>query len=198
MLTMRTLVLLLGLLCLAPFGAQAAVRIDFYSREGRPIPHAYIALSGALDATGEAVDANYGFTPHFVAPPILVGPVKGKVASADAKYVKGGVLHLSAVLSDDEYARVMAVVEDWKTRPQPSYHLDQANCVGFVAAIAAAIGLDAAPDRASVRHPRAYLAAVARRNAAWIAARTTPPTELASGPPPAAATEVEAAAASGR
>ena len=198
---MRTFVLLIVLLLgpfgLWPLGAQAGVRIDFYSKNGHPIPHAYIALSGALDADGTVVDENFGFTPHFVAPPILTGFVKGKVASADAEYVKGGVLHFSMQLSDDEYRRVMAVVEDWRTRPQPSYHLDRANCVGFVAAIGQVLGLDAAPDAATVRHPRAYLAGLARRNATVLAARASPP-EPSQPAVAAAANAPEAVTGSGR
>ena len=175
-------VLLCLVLLLWPAAAGAAVRIDFYSRhQARHFPHAYVALSGTLEATGEAVDANFGFTPRFVSPAVLVGPIGGRVASADAAYVAGGVRHFSLTLSDDEYRRAMAVVEDWRTRPQPSYRLDGANCVSFVAAIALALGLDATPEPATARKPRAFLDGVRRRNADLIAARSASPA-LAAAP----------------
>src|SRR5512141_763926 len=69
--------LLLGL-C-AP--AQAAVEIAFYSRElgGNNFPHAFIALHGTVDSTGEQVDTTYGFTAHSVTPAVLFGSVTGEV-----------------------------------------------------------------------------------------------------------------------
>ena len=39
-------------------------------------------------------------------------------------------------LSDERYRAVMAVVERWRNRPQPSYNLNHRNCVHFVAELA--------------------------------------------------------------
>ena len=145
--------------------AGAAVRLDFYSRhQARHFPHAFVVLQGALDDTGEPVDANYGFTPYGIGPALLLGPVRGKVVSADADYVTKGTRWLSLELTDAEYRRVAAVVEEWRTRPQPSYHLDERNCVTFVAALAAAAGLEPPADRALMKKPAAFLQALKLRN----------------------------------
>src|SRR5688500_12836683 len=63
----RALLVLL-LLCGLPAQALAAVEIAFYSRElgGNNFPHAFVALHGTVDATGEAVDTSYGFTAKSV------------------------------------------------------------------------------------------------------------------------------------
>ena len=69
------------LLCGLPAQAVAAVEIAFYSREmgGNNYPHAFVALRGTVDSTGEAVDASYGFTARSVTPAILFGSVSGEV-----------------------------------------------------------------------------------------------------------------------
>lgn len=49
--------------------AQAAVTITFWSHElGNSFPHAFFSLRGTVDATGQPVDANYGFTARSVSP----------------------------------------------------------------------------------------------------------------------------------
>ena len=171
---MRAL-LLLVLLLVQPLAAQAGVRIDFYSRhQARHFPHAFVVLRGTVDATGEAVDANYGFTPYGIGPALLVGPVRGKVASADAAYVARAVRWLSLELTDEEYRRVTAVVEEWRARPQPSYHLDDRNCVTFVAAVAAAAGLDPPAEPRLMKKPAAFLQALRNRNQPLLSARRSP------------------------
>src|SRR4051794_14538014 len=60
----------LALICGLPQGAHAAVEIAFYSRElgGNNFPHAFVALHGIVDSTGEQVDTSYGFTARAVTP----------------------------------------------------------------------------------------------------------------------------------
>src|SRR3546814_5334492 len=42
---------------------QAKVVVSFYSHDfGERFPHAFVTLKGRVDATGQAVDYNYGFT----------------------------------------------------------------------------------------------------------------------------------------
>lgn len=164
-------ILCLWLLLAAP--ALAAVRIDFYSRDTDVrFPHALVALQGTT-ADGAPIDANYGFTPYSLTPLALLGPVDGHVVSVEPDYLLRARLHFSMVLDDDEYARVMAVVERWRARPQPSYSLDTANCVTFVAEIAAALGLDVSDLARFVRRPTSFLRAAAARNGDWLAARAT-------------------------
>jgi len=57
-----------------PQSASASVEIAFYSRElgGNNFPHAFVALRGTVDSTGERVDTSYGFTAHSVTPVIAL------------------------------------------------------------------------------------------------------------------------------
>lgn len=171
--------------CLLSFlsaaAAQGAVEISFHSKEfGATFPHAFIALTGTLDATGERVEANYGFTVrHLIGPSILLGPVQGEVISENAAYVAGSNRHFGLVLTDGEYRQVVALVERWRALPQPSYRLGSRNCVSFVAEVATLLGLTAEPRR-FMRRPRAFLDRVRETNAALIDSRAP------ALPPPAA------------
>lgn len=172
-----------------PAAAPAAVDISFHSKEmGSSFPHALVVLKGTLDETGEAVDESYGFTVrHQIGPSVLMGPVQGKVASHSADYVASTNRHFTLTLTDEEYRTVTALVERWRALPQPSYQLNSRNCVFFVADVAAAIGLQADPDKKLMKKPRSFLEKVKRQNESLIAARS------ATGAKPAA-TEASATA----
>lgn len=157
-----------------PTAAPAAVEIVFKSRAfGETFPHAFVVLSGTIDATGERVETNYGFTVrHQIGPSVLFGPVQGHVIREPRDYAASGRPHFSLTLSDEEYGRVIALVARWRALPQPSYELNRRNCVTFVAEIATTLGLDAVPDRATRTRPQAFLERVRQANAAVIEART--------------------------
>jgi len=161
------------LVLLWPAEALGAVRIDFHSRDyDRRFPHAFVVLTGTVDATGEAVDASYGFTPiGQISPAILAGPAEGHVNPITAADIAKANLHFSIVLTDEEYARVMARVAEWKALPQPSYRLRERNCITFVADIAAVLGLDAAMVKGLEWKPHGFLDSVRDRNARAILAR---------------------------
>lgn len=168
------LLLLAALLALLPATASAAVEISFYSKEfGSSFPHAFVALEGTVDATGEKIQANYGFTATHVTPAILMGSVKGEVMSVDPKYMSKSDRHLSITLTDDEYARVMAAVERWRTLKQPSYNLNRQNCVYFVADVAATLGMQADTPKKLMKKPRSYIQSLLGANRAWLDARQT-------------------------
>lgn len=161
--------LALFLLLLAVHGpAWAAVEIAFYSRElgGNNFPHAFITLHGTLDATGETVDTSYGFTAHSVTPAILFGSVRGEVVVEGERQVERSDRQFALTLSDERYALVMAVVERWRTLPQPSYNLNRANCIHFVADIARTLGLAVDMDRRLMKRPRSFLQRVRALNPA--------------------------------
>ena len=149
-----------------PAAANPAVEISFHSRAfGSSFPHGLIVLRGTIDATGETVNANYGFTVrHQIGPSVLLGAVHGTIASERPEYVAGTRRHFSLQLSDAQYHRVMALIARWRALPQPSYHLDRRNCVTFVAAVAAELGLDAPIDESTIRRPRLFLDRVLARN----------------------------------
>ena len=146
--------LLLGLQ--AP--ALAAIEIAFHSRErGGSFPHAFIRLSGTLDATGEPVDTAYGFTARALSPAILFGPVSGEVFVESEARIRSSERQFRLTVTDDQYRAVMTVVEEWRSRPQPSYSLNRANCIHFVAAVASALDLRVELVPRLMRRPRSFL-----------------------------------------
>ena len=170
-LTRSSLFLLLVLLLVKATPAAAAVEISFHSKDlGTSFPHAFIVLTGTVDASGEAVNANYGFTVrNLVGPSVLLGRVRGVVDSVGPGYIENSNRHFSMVLSDDQFRQVVALVERWHGLPQPSYSLDRRNCVTFVAEVAELLGLEA-DTSGLMRRPRAFLDRVRERNAERIAA----------------------------
>lgn len=149
--------------------AQAQIEIAFYSKDmASSFPHAYVRLTGTDEKTGEAVDVNYGFTPVSLSPGILFGPVRGTIESAGQQYIARSDRHFALKLSDEQYRKVIGIIEQWRTAPQPSYRLNGRNCVTFVADIATALGLKAPVIPKLMKKPKSYLNAVADLNAAFI------------------------------
>ena len=164
---MRGKRLLLAALLLWPTLASAKVTLTFYSRElGVYFPHAFVRVTGATDAEPDKqLDTNYGFTAKSVTPAVLAGSVAGEILAANPTYVRRSDSHFSLVLTDDQYAIVLAVVQKWRDLPQPSYELHHRNCVFFVGDVARALGMkvdDSNPKLMS--RPRSYIINLVRLN----------------------------------
>jgi hypothetical protein len=166
--------------------AGAAVEIAFYSRElgGNNFPHAFIALRGTDDSTGEQVDTTFGFTAHSVTPAILFGSVSGEIVVEGEGQMARSTRQFAVTLSDERYHAVMAVVDQWRNLPQPSYNMNHRNCVHFVAEIARTIGLRAEDVPGLMKRPRSFLLHVRAQNpelagGASISQQQTPPADLA-------------------
>ena len=146
-----------------PSLARAEVEIHFYSHEfGKEFPHAFVVMKGRLDATGEAVSTNLGYSAIRVSPAILMKSVPGEV-DVDIipdEYIGRSTEHFALTLSDEEYRAVMGVAAAWKARPQPSYNLNGANCVHFVSDILLALHLKGEPRKGLMKSPRSFLTAV--------------------------------------
>ena len=153
--------------------AAAAVEIAFYSRElgGNNFPHAFVSLSGTVDATGERVDTSYGFTATAITPAILFGSVAGEVVVEGAQQIARSDRQFALTLSDDQYRRVMAVVAAWRDRRQPSYNMNRRNCVHFVADLARTVGLRVVGAERLMKRPRSFLQHVRGLNPQLINAR---------------------------
>lgn len=145
------------LLICAP--AQAAVEIAFYSRElgGNNFPHAFVSLRGTLAETGEQVDTSYGFTAKAITPAILWGSVAGEIIVEGPRQIARSDRQFALTLSDAQYHAVMAVVEEWRARAQPSYNLNRRNCVHFVAQVAETVGLRVEYVPRLMKRPRSFL-----------------------------------------
>ena len=161
------------LLALTAVPASAAVQITFYSKQlSSSFPHAFVIMRGTLERNGARIDEDYGFTAKSVSPAILMGAVKGEVVSDhNAGYVRQSDSHFTLTISDSEYDRVMATVERWRTRQQPSYDLGSRNCIHFVAEIAASIGMRADTPKKLMRKPRSYLDFLTDSNRPWLESR---------------------------
>lgn len=159
--------LLLFLLLLAgwPAAALAEIAIHFHSKDmASTFPHAFVRLTGIDDSTGQPVDVNYGFTPVSLSPSILVGAVSGTIQTVDPVYVSRSDRHFTLALSPEQHRTVLAIVESWRSAPQPSYRLNSRNCVHFVAAIATALGLHAPPAPGLMKKPKSFLRKVTADN----------------------------------
>jgi len=72
---------------------------------------------------------------------------------------------VSLVLTDEQYAAVLAVIGKWRTLPQPSYDLHKANCVFFVGDVARALGMTVDDGNAKLMsRPRSYIINLIRQN----------------------------------
>jgi hypothetical protein len=190
--------LLLALLLLGGLPAQAlaAVEIAFYSRElgGNNFPHAFVALRGTVDSTGEVVDTSYGFTAKAVTPALLFGSVSGEVVVEGPEQIARSDRQFALTLTDDQYRAVMEVVEAWRNREQPSYNLNRRNCVHFVGGLAEALGLRVEYVGRLMKRPRSFLQHVRGLNP-QLAPTVPAVAEPGSAPaaPPAAAPAAEPA-----
>jgi hypothetical protein len=145
--------------------AHAEVVATFYSHDfGDHFPHAFVKLKGTVDSTGLQVDTNYGFTAVNTTPAILWGPVKGMIETKDAKYIASSNAHFTMKLSDNDYARLIALVEKWRNIPGKSYSLGKRNCVHFAMEAVALLGLSVNRKSKFFKKPKTFLLEVMKLN----------------------------------
>lgn len=163
---LKPLGLILALVWAGP--ALAEVQIHFHSFNGSVLwgryPHTFIVLDGTLEATGERVDENYGFSARRVTPAILSGPVEHMVLAESEKNVRKTNRHFSITLTDAEYARVVKLVQSWQAAPGKFYDLERRNCIHFVGEVARLIGLKVDYPQAMLRQPKKWLNHIAALN----------------------------------
>lgn len=162
----RVALLVAIVLSLLSAPATAAVQISFYSRDlgGNNFPHAFIRLSGQPDDGGQPIDSSFGFTAKAVTPAVLMGSVGGMIMNEPPAYVAKSNRHFSFALSDAQYRAVLSKIQAWRTRAQPSYNLNKANCVHFVGEIAEAAGLQVPSRKDLMKKPKSFLLAVKQAN----------------------------------
>lgn len=149
--------------------ARAAVELAFYSYEldvdGADLrfPHAFVRLTGALDAGGPPMDHNFGFTARSISPAILLGSVKGELHRAPTRYLAKSDKQFAVRLTDAQYAAVRERLIAWEAEGL-TYNLNRRNCVHFVREIARAAGLQVDGSNKLIKKPRSFLQDLARRN----------------------------------
>ncbi len=158
------------LAALAPTAALARVTIAFHSFNGSYFggryPHAFIVLEGTLDASGQRVHENYGYSTSASALSALAGNVPGVIQVEKEKYITSTNVHFTIPISDATYHAVVAEVNAWRDGPgQKRYSLDSRNCIHFIARIALMVGLKGTDvPQKLVRRPKVYLNLVTRLN----------------------------------
>ena len=146
---------------LLPLPAAAQVLLSFQSFNGSMFggrfPHTFIVLHGTLDATGEKVEENYGYSAKSASPAVLAGPVEAIVMVEKAKYVTTTNRHFTVPISDATYWRIRQEVEAWRDAPGKTYRLDTHNCIHFVGRMAELAGLKVDYPHGLMRKPKAWL-----------------------------------------
>lgn len=158
----RFLRFLLALLALVTAStAMAEVRVTFHSFNGSMpfgrFPHAFVAFDGTLDATGERVHENFGWSAKTISPAVLAGPVYGVILIEKDKWLTKTNRHFTIALSDAEYRTLRAEVERFRTAPGKYYSLEDRNCIHFVGRMAELLGLKVEYPDSMMRKPRSWL-----------------------------------------
>ena len=147
---------------------HAAVTLTFYSKElGNSFPHAFVELSGTAGPTQLPVQSTFGFTAKRISPAILAGSVEGEVQPVPEGYKRSSNRHFSILLTDDQYARVIAEVDRWRNLPGKSYNLNKRNCVFFVGDVAKAAGLTVVENPKLMKKPRSFTQSIMAMNP-WV------------------------------
>ena len=148
--------------------AWAHVVLSFHSFNGSMLggrfPHTFIVLEGTLEATGQKVHENYGYTAKKVSPAVLSGPVKQAILIEKEKYLTSTNRHFSVIVSDATYRAIEAEVARWRDEPGDAYRLDQHNCIHFVGRMAELAGIKVDYPKALIRKPKAWLNHIAALN----------------------------------
>jgi hypothetical protein len=168
----------LALLLACALPAQAAVTMTFYSHEFALVarggntyfPHGFALLSGTT-GDGTPVNANLGFTARNIFINVLWEKITGEMDPTPLPegYVDSAMKRFSLTLTDAQYRAVLATADKWRNTPQPSYDIDEHNCVLFVKDLAQTVGLVVSNDPKFVRDPIGFLGDVAARNAGLLA-----------------------------
>ena len=158
----RFLRFLAALLALVTATAAAAeVRVTFHSFNGSMpfgrFPHAFVSFDGTLDATGERVKENFGWSAKTISPAVLSGPVHGMILVEKDKWLTQTNRHFTIALSDAQYRTLRAEVEAFRTAPGKYYSLEDRNCIHFVGRIAELLGLKVEYPAKMMRKPRQWL-----------------------------------------
>ncbi len=141
--------------------AFAQVTMSFHSFNGSVLfgryPHAFVKLEGTVEATGETIDENYGFTAKTINTRILSGPVEHEIMTEKDKYIRKTNRHFTVAISDDQLERVRETMREWRDAPGKHYDLDRRNCIHFVGAMAQIVGLQVEYPDNMTRRPKKWL-----------------------------------------
>ncbi len=146
---------------LSASAAMAQVRVTFHSFNGSMpfgrFPHAFVAFDGTLEATGQPVKENFGWSAKTISPAILSGPVHGVILVEKDKWLTRTNRHFTIAITDAQYRLLRGEVEAFRTHPGKYYSLDDRNCIHFVGRMAQLLGLKVDYPPGMMRKPREWL-----------------------------------------
>lgn len=156
---------ILAFLVTAPASAEVVVTFWSHDRD-QNYQHAFLTMRGRIDASGEAVDTNIGFTAQMASPLVLLGSVAGRMEVLSPGYVARATSrpHFALRLNDAQYARLTAFIASWRGQSGGRYNLGRRNCVHFIMEAAATFGLEVNRRSAFFRAPGDFLNEVMRLN----------------------------------
>ncbi len=141
--------------------AVAQVQIHFHSFNGSVLfgryPHTFIVLEGTLEATGEAVNENYGFSARRTTMAVLNGPVEHMILEETERNIRRTNRHFSLTISDEQYHQIVREVSTWQNAPGKFYDLETRNCIHFVGKMAQILGLTVEYPDNMLRRPKKWL-----------------------------------------
>jgi hypothetical protein len=126
-------------------------------------PHAFVVITHTAKPGDPPTKEAWGYTaadPNDIG--AFVHSAKGLVDQPNPAYRTKAVMHFAVTASDEQYAALHKVIDGWGGPGAPLYNLKSHNCVGFVADLASAVGLQIP---ASIgEDPTKFLEAVRRLN----------------------------------
>jgi len=154
----RFLILILSFVAMVS-PAKAEILATFYSHDfsATYFPHAFIRVQGTIEATGETIDTNYGFTAKSTTPAILFGSVKHKMETKKIGYVEKSDAHFTLRLDDAGYAKLMVLVDEWRNIEGKGYNLGKRNCVHFAMEMAALFDLNVNRKSKFFKKPKSFM-----------------------------------------
>jgi len=105
-------------------------------------PHAFVVIRRSSATADPPQEEAFGYTaadPNDIT--VFAHSARGMVNQPDPTYRKRATLHFTVTASEDQYAALKKVVDAWGGQGAPLYDLKTHNCVGFVAELANALGL---------------------------------------------------------
>lgn len=148
--------------------ATAAVTIHFHSFNGSVLwgryPHTFVVFEGTLEASGQRVRENFGFSAKYTSQAITNGPAEHEIIVEEEDTIEDTNRHFSMRISDAQYHALRAEIERWRNYPGRYYDLDERNCIHFVATLAQMLGLKADVPEDMLRRPKRWLNYVTRNN----------------------------------
>lgn len=143
--------------------SYAQVQLSFHSINGSVFwgggrwPHAFISLNGSLLRDGQKISENYGFSAIKASPAMLTGSVAHEIYIEKEEFIGKSNFHFSITISDDQYDKIIQLMEKWRDAPGKYYNLNSRNCIHFSGSVAEIVGIEVEYPKKLRRKPKRWL-----------------------------------------